>query len=529
MAGTSSYNPKSGLDWGTRVPGDNTIEVYFAPKGAKIRDGYGGVYTSDGFTLYEIRQFQRAFALIEASVAIDFVRVGSRAAADFVIGLDANGEMSRDTLGWMNPPGEAFGGSAMFNGLAWDRGPGGDLSVGGYGFVTIVHELLHGLGLAHPFDDGGTSTVFPGVRYGSNDLGTALLNQGVFTTMSYNSGFVAGPVGYSAFDHRIWNHGYEAGPSPLDIAVLQEKYGANGATRSGDTTYTLPDVNKIGTAYRGIWDTGGTDTIQYLGGRDTTINLRAATLNYERGGGGFISAADGVAGGVTIAAGVVIENARSARGDDTLVGNGVANRLAAGGGNDTLYGLGGDDLLFAGAGNDTVRAGNGNDTVRGYAGADTVYGGIGRDTLFGDTGNDRLFAETGNDTGWGGAGNDRLAGGDGDDVLGGGPGADVVFGGNGADTIFGSSGNDQLNGGPGADTFQFFAGTGRDRVFGFVIGEDRIHFDPELWGGEVRSAAEIADAAHVTENGVVWWFGNGNIVLLVGLADTVGLEGSILI
>ena len=31
------------------------------------------------------------------------------------------------------------------------------------GYVTLVHELGHGLGLAHPHDNGGGSTIWPGV------------------------------------------------------------------------------------------------------------------------------------------------------------------------------------------------------------------------------------------------------------------------------------------------------------------------------------------------------------------------------
>ena len=126
------------------------------------------------------------------------------------------------------------------------------------------------------------------------------------------------------------------GPMAFDIAVLQEMYGA---TRShhGDDSYLLPDRNALGTGYLCLWDTGGEDTIRAgRTDRDCTINLNAATLAYEPGGGGFLSSARGVQGGFTIANGVVLENAAGGDGDDRLVGNELDNRLAGGAGADSV-------------------------------------------------------------------------------------------------------------------------------------------------------------------------------------------------
>ena len=58
------------------------------------------------------------------------------------------------------------------------------------------------------------------------------------------------------------------------------------------------------------------------------IDLRAATLaGDDPNAGGFLSQHTGVAGGFTIANGVVIENAIGGNGNDTLIGNSAANRL----------------------------------------------------------------------------------------------------------------------------------------------------------------------------------------------------------
>ena len=59
-----------------------------------------------------------------------------------------------------------------------------------------------------------------------------------------------------------------------------------------------------------------------------------------------------IAGGFTIANGAIVENAIGGNGGDFIVGNGVANQLNGGDGNDTLRGGGGIDLLFGEAGAD---------------------------------------------------------------------------------------------------------------------------------------------------------------------------------
>ncbi len=118
----------------------------------------------------------------------------------------------------------------------------------------------------------------------------------------------------------------------LDIAVIQAKYGANLDFATGDDVYRLPEANRPGTFFSCIWDAGGDDRIVFGGARDCTIDLRAATLLGEEGGGGWVSHARGIYGGFTIANGVVIEGASGGGGDDTLRGNAAGNRLSGGAG-----------------------------------------------------------------------------------------------------------------------------------------------------------------------------------------------------
>jgi hypothetical protein len=217
--------------------------------------------------------------------------------------------------------------------------------LGGFQLYTIMHELGHALGLAHPHDTGGGSTKLP-----------SSLDNERYTIMSYNV------VADSAAGHPV-------GPMALDIAALQTMYGARAAA-TGNNVYELKDPSsaslidtatgtyKIAKAWYCIWDTGGTDRIVYNGMLNCTIDLRQATLKNEEGGGGFFSSLDGVAGGYAIAADfgnfdVRIEEAHGGRGHDHLTGNGYANKLFGNAGEDFLDGGLGKDTLVGGAGSDT--------------------------------------------------------------------------------------------------------------------------------------------------------------------------------
>jgi Ca2+-binding RTX toxin-like protein len=140
-----------------------------------------------------------------------------------------------------------------------------------------------------------------------------------------------------------------------------------------------------------------------------------------------------------------VERVAGGGGADTLIGSDVANTLLGGAGNDLLEGRGGDDESLDGDG--------GNDTIRGGSGNDHVLGGGGDDSGDGDDGDDEL---EGND------GADSLNGGDGNDEVMGGPGRDSVNGDFGADRLDSPSwdgitqvnhnyGDDTLDGGPGDD------------------------------------------------------------------------------
>ena len=372
---------ETGIDWGgpdNRVPGTTStgpsvITYYFEPGGQSLPSDFAlpsGERSVD-FTGYEEGQFLAAFNLYRSFLNLTFTRVLSEGSAS--LKLFAFDDSANGLLGEMFPPATAqypqqapdFG---VFNvgGLGWDRnGASGTLAEGGYGFITIIHELGHGLGLAHPFDGGGGATIFPGVTgpYVAGDFG---LNQGVYTTMTYNDGWPLDSYGKPPTGAA---YGFQGMPMALDIAVLQEKYGANMSWHTGNDVYTLPGSNRPGTFFSCIWDAGGDDTIAYYGRRSATIDLRPATLAVGPGGGGFISDVHGVLGGFTIAHGVTIENAVvTGSGQDLLIANDAGDGLRGGSGNDTLLGGAGNDRLYGGRGDDLLVGGRGHDLLCGGPG-----------------------------------------------------------------------------------------------------------------------------------------------------------------
>ncbi|MGY4803575.1 M10 family metallopeptidase [Teichococcus aerofrigidensis] len=347
-----TFNPLEALDWGIRAPGSWITYSFMA--GGQPASADDPSQLTVAWNDYEKGQVRQA---LETFSRITNLRFGE-------IALDEDGEPEAEPmlvlnlldmndpalLGSCGPLGRPEPAQARFNvgGDSWSRGPGGDLDAGGDGFQTLIHEFGHGLGLSHPHDTGlnGDSPIFPGVvdPFGRRGYGEHDLNQDVWTMMSYVAGWPTGPDGTSGTS--AW--GEAMAPMAFDIAVLQAKYGANLAWATGDDVYELADADGPGTGYAAIWDAGGSDTIRYGGARDAVIDLNAATLLWAPGGAGQVSYVAGVHGGLTIAHGVVIENAAGGAGDDILRGNAADNILAGG--------LG-DDVLEGGAGRDTAAYG----------------------------------------------------------------------------------------------------------------------------------------------------------------------------
>ena len=343
-----------------------------------------------------------------------------------------------------------------------DSASWGYLDKGAYGYVTIIHELGHAMGLAHPHDGGGDAdaTKFPGVT-SDNPLGTHEMNQGIWTTMSYNDGWKGH---YSEY----YDCGWQGTLMALDIAALQKLYGVNTSTATGNDVYRLPKVNDVGSYWSCIWDAGGTDTISNEGSNVAcTIDLRAAPL-IGANAGGYVSYGTGIIGGYTIANGVIIEAAIGGSSADKLYGNSSGNTLSGGLGNDLIY-------VGTGTASDRVDGGSGVDGVSyAYAGSRVnvnlnlttaqATGGSGTDTILNI---ENLYGSAYGDTLSGNASGNQLYGAAGNDILN------------------GMGGNDTLNGGAGLDTFVFntalSAMGNKDTITDFNVTDDTIQLENAIF------------------------------------------------
>ena len=410
---------------------------------------------SYGWTPVALAGLREALALWESVANIDFVEVASATDADakFWWGTAAQAG-GTGVLGTSDLPGYSDSEvlDVLFN--AQDSSMSGALGKGSMGLVTMVHEIGHLLGLAHPHDGGPApdATTFQGVDWWDPyEVGSGGLNQGIYTTMSYNFGWPS-----HVPDHTAESWGLQYGPMALDIAAIQEIYGANTTYASGDNVYVLPQTSGPGTYWSSIWDTGGIDTISAAGASgNTTIDLHAPTDAYNGVAlASFSYNNSGVMiGGYTIARGVVIENAIGGNSNDRLYGNEANNRLEGGDGQDQLDGRQGADTMIGGAGNDYYYVDDSGDVTVEFdtsSEIDTVISTIDY-TLGANLENLSLMPNWGPLNGKGNSSANIITGNEYDNVLDGGDGADELTGGVGSDVLIGGLGADSLSGGADAD------------------------------------------------------------------------------
>jgi hypothetical protein len=350
-------------------------------------------------------------------------------------------------------------------------------------YSTVVHELLHILGLAEQpllqpglrLHTGGFTTptgvsdqdsygeipgqlyTFRGGRTDSIDVLLTSNNGGRSGQDSRQPVHIAGPdasagglIGqYDAGNAVRWGVD-RAIPSNLDALLLRDAYNYDiELPERFGTFYSI--LNQYGelTVRGGLLDTrDATEIIAAANTLTVSVDLYGDSLPDERSQGPFVSmyeksavtsilvAVGGgndqvlIAGDFTNPSGIINVTVQGGDGDDWLyaVNASTPVRLEGGAGNDELFGSSGAAVLDGGDGADTLYGSGGDDTLIGGSGNDLLLGGAGDDTLLGGLGNDTLSGE---------AGNDRLRGEEDDDVL-----QDI----DGINTLDGGPGCDRING-----------------------------------------------------------------------------------
>lgn len=342
-------------------------------------------------------------------------------------------------------------------------------TAGGSGFLTLLHEVGHALGLKHPGN------------YGESDTGPFLpTSEDTYnaSVMSYNEGSMASEANRPVT------------PMIYDIAAAQFLYGANTSYATGNDTYTLTGAKLVKT----IWDAGGTDTVTATGlSTNAVIDLREGLNNVSHVGNSYFWNAFNAH----------IENGVGGNGNDILFGNSLANQLYGGTGNDNLDG---------GEGTDRLEGNQGNDVLSGAAGGDSLYGGQGSDEIYGNQESDRIEGNNANDTIFGGQGDDTIFGGQDGDLINGNLANDSLAGNLGNDTIFGGVGNDTFTGGGDADVFAFGAQSGVDVITDFDVNGDVIRIVSGLNG--ITSGASALTHLSASGSSTVLDLGSGNSVLI---------------
>jgi len=213
-----------------------------------------------------------------------------------------------------------------------------------YSFQTYIHEIGHVLGLGHAGLYNGNATYGVDNNYRNDSWQMSVMS---YFSQSENTFIDA-------------SFAYVLTPMLADIAAVQSLYGVDGMLRDRDTIYGegstaggyYDTMFGESTATYTILDDGGVDLLDLSG---TSASSRVDLTP------GAISDVRGSIGNLTLYTDTVIENLRTGDGNDTLLGNAVANMLIGGLGDDVLSGGGGADTLFGGGQNDMLVGGEDDD------------------------------------------------------------------------------------------------------------------------------------------------------------------------
>ena len=473
--------PSGTITWGTPSTNSYYDDEYF---------GNDEIYGLQKLNATQTAVAARSLSLWSDVANINFVRVGTDQSADITF---QNSTEMGDGYAWAYYPTDennSMKGSVWFNSYySGLQKPSLNGDAASWGNLAFIHEIGHALGLEHMgnYDagDGETITYKTHASCAEDSL--------LYSIMSYFAPDETKQADWRASDGKMY---FCQTPMMNDIAAIQKIYGKK-ATRESDTVYGFNASSGLNSVYNFsinkhpvlcIYDTNGIDTLNLSGfSSNSSVNLQPGTF----------SSCDKMTKNISIARDVIIENATTGAGNDSISGNSADNILISNAGADVLNGLEGNDRLFGGAGNDRLYGGTGNDTLN---------GGSGNDRYLVDSSDDRILeiAKGGTDTvestvsitleiigaqveniilsgtakdAQGNSLNNTITGNAQDNVLSGGAGNDRLYGGSGNDTLDGGRGNDAMTGGAGDDIYIFnstrdsaveTAGGGNDTITSYV-------------------------------------------------------------
>jgi serralysin len=179
-----------------------------------------------------------AFAYYAKLINVTFTEVAGDGTGNINFGTNSQAS----SAGYATLPNSSDDKDKAYLYLANNQATNGDagLQEGGYGWLTVLHEIGHTLGLKHPgnYNAGGGGTPGPYLSASEDDH--------QHTIMSYHDNNVSRGVNATT-------------PMPYDVAALQYLYGANtNASTAAGGAFTFTGASSY---LRTLWSANGADTI----------------------------------------------------------------------------------------------------------------------------------------------------------------------------------------------------------------------------------------------------------------------------
>lgn len=255
-----------------------------------------------------------AFAYYEKILDVDFVEVASNTGnLNFAMNTQAS------SAGYAYSPQSLYGKTYVY--LAKNQATNNNFAEGSYGWLTMIHEIGHAMGLKHPGDynaggGGGEAPFLP-----------AATDSKRYSAMSYNQPADI-PAGVHARTMMLY-----------DIGALQYLYGT-GSNTNQTFAFGDSDTNTLQT----LWASGDSNTLDF----SSTTSATGLTINLNDG---EFSSLGALSNNLALAYGARIDALRLGSGAATVTGNEYGNDIYVEDGLVNFTGGSGNDRFIFNGGN----------------------------------------------------------------------------------------------------------------------------------------------------------------------------------